>query len=84
MTAIADAAEDAAEMTEEMTAENAVVQMTAVGARVQAADAAMNARMIMTADAEQNSAPNLVLSRDLLYSIRTQAADVMNHKIRNY
>lgn len=80
MTADADAAEDAAEMT----TENAAVQMTDVGARVQAADAAMNARMIMTADAEQNSAPNLVLSRDLLCSIRTQAADAMNRKIRNY
>ncbi len=80
MTADADAAEDAAEMT----TENTTVQMMAVDVRVQAADAAMNARTITTADAEQNSALNLVLSRDLLYSIRTQAADVMNHKIRNY
>ena len=80
MTADADAAEDAAEMT----TENTTVQMMAVDVRVQAADAAMNARTITTADAELNSALNLVLSRDLLYSIRTQAADVMNHKIRNY
>lgn len=84
MTADADAAEDAAEMTAEMITENAAVQMTTVDVRGQAADAAMNAMMIMTADAEQNSAPNLVLSRDLLYSIRMQDADVMNRKIRNY
>lgn len=84
MTADADAAEGAAEMTTEMITENATVQTTAVGAWVRAADAAMNARTIMTADAGQNSAPNLVLSRDPLYSIRMQAADVMNRKIRNY
>lgn len=68
----------------ETAAESAAIQMTDADAEVQAADAGMNVRMIATADVETSSVLNPVLSSVPLCLTRAQAADVMNHKIRNY
>ena len=64
----------------EMNAENAAEETMAVDAAVWITDVETNATTRMTADAEQNFVQNLVLSKDPLYSIRTQDADVMNHR----
>lgn len=47
-------------------------------AEMTASEAEMSIRRIMTVDAEQSFVQSLVLSRDLLPSIRMQAVDAKN------